>query len=346
MALFLWLLMALVPWCLGKGALRILYGNQPTGGYSLADEVLTGWIISIGLAEAAHLAACMLGRSFSDCIKVFGIELGICLLVAVVIILLAWQRDKKNAVTRRRRKQKKVERALAAGPDGGQKLIFVLFGLVVLLQFVTVVTGQSVYVDGDMTVETVNSFLATDAVYQVNPMTGEEYTLGMPLRLKILCLPTLYGILCRVFQLDAVQVVWEIVPAFVLIGGYLAYGTVAKKLFPEDGKKRGSFLLAVSLLYTVGDYLASMDGFGVLHSGFRGTSIRGAILLPYVFGLLLRRKYKLVVLCILAEVCIVWTLYGMGACLLVTVGMVCVYVGRKLYGKRKAGEEDVTCTNS
>jgi len=341
MVLLLWLLLALIPWCLGKGALRILYGSRAMGGYSLADEVLTGWMISIGLAEAAHLTGCMLGQSFSDCIKLFGIELGACLLAAVVSILLAWQKEKKNAVARRRRRAKKVERSLTAGPDGKQKLIAVLFGLVVLLQIVSVVTGQSVYVGGDMTVETVNSFLETDAVYQVNPMTGEAYTLGIPLRLKILCLPTFYAILCQVFQLPATRVVWELVPAFVLLGSYLSYGTVAKKLFAENKKKQSVFLLAISLLYCIGDYLVSMDGFGVLHCGFRGTTIRGAILLPYVMGLMLRRKYKLVVLCILAEACIVWTLYGMGACLLVTVGMAAVFAGRKLYAKLKGGEEAV-----
>ena len=76
-------------------------------------------------------------------------------------------------------------------------MIYAIFVIIIILQLVQVVMNQKLYLDGDMTRETVNSFLAEDAVYRVNPMTGQAYTLGMPLRLKILRLPTLYGILCR-----------------------------------------------------------------------------------------------------------------------------------------------------
>ena len=84
MAFILWLLMALVPFALGKGALCILYGNQPTRDIGPADCVLTGGMIVIGLAEAAHLGACLLGRSFSDCVILFAVGLGICLFAAVI----------------------------------------------------------------------------------------------------------------------------------------------------------------------------------------------------------------------------------------------------------------------
>ena len=105
-------------------------------------------------------------------------------------------------------------------------------------------------------------------------------------------------------------------------------------------------MLAVALLYSVGDYMFGMDGFGVLHSGFRGVTIRAAILLPYTFGLMLRKKYKLVVLCILAEACIVWTLYGMGACVAVAAGMLLVQFAIQWYAKRQGGKEAGVCKNS
>lgn len=109
-------------------------------------------------------------------------------------------------------------------------------------------------------------------------------------------------------------------------------------------------MVLVALLLWVGDYMYGMDGFGVQYAGFRGVSVRMAILLPYTFGLILRRKWKPVVLCILAEACIVWTLYGMGACLFVAVAMaVSGLLGKKLSacenrfrknGKLQGGEED------
>lgn len=48
-------------------------------------------------------------------------------------------------------------------------------------------------------------------------------------------------------------------------------------------------------------------------------TIRAAVLLPYLFSCLLERKYLGAVLCILAEACMVWTVYGAGVCLLATV---------------------------
>lgn len=51
-------------------------------------------------------------------------------------------------------------------------------------------------------------------------------------------------------------------------------------------------------------------------------TIRAAVLLPYLLACLLERKYLGAVLCILAEACMVWTLYGAGVCLLVTVAWV------------------------
>jgi len=346
MALVLWLLMALVPFVLGKGVLRILYGNQPTQKLGLADSMLTGGIVVIGLAEAAHLGACLLGRSFSDCVKLLGIGVVVCLLAAVVVQLIGSHRDKKNPVLQREMQRKHVKRQLTVNYTKAQVIVYVIFGIIVLVQFLTVVAAQSVYLGGDMTLETVNSFLATDTIYQVNPMTGKPYSLGIPMRLKILCLPTFYAILCQSFGLEAATVVLSIVPAFVLLLSYLAFSAVAGVLFPEDAFKRGLFLVLTALLVGVGDYMVGMDGFGLMHSGFRGVTIRGAVLIPYALGLVLRRRYKLAVLCILAEACIVWTLYGMGACLVVVTGVLLIRFVIEWLEKRKGRKEGAICKNS
>lgn len=314
MALILWLLTALVPCLIGMGALRILYGSQAAQDTAIADCALTGGMIVIGLAEAAHLGAVILGWSFSRSVLFFEIAIVVVFLAAVLVVLWNWKRS--GAFSGR-----KKEICMLQCRRKGARLPWLAFGLLLIGQLIYVITRQGVYVDGDMTLETVGSFLESDQVYQINPMTGRTYTLGMPLRLKILCLPTLYGALCSLFGVEAEMLVYGMIPSFVLVAGYIAYGTVAKNLFPEDIGKRGLFMMLAALLLTAGDYMYGMDGFGVLHSGFRGVAIRGVVLLPYVFGLMLRKKYKLVLLCILAEACMVWTLYGMGACVLVSVGM-------------------------
>lgn len=177
-----------------------------------------------------------------------------------------------------------------------------------------------------MTVETVGSFLTTDAIYQVNPMTGQPYTQGIPSRLKILCLPTLYGSLCKWTGLSPGAVIWKGIPVAVLCSCYVAFGQLAHSLFPENGVsgqrvKRITFMTIVSLLLWAGTYQNGMDGFNLLCSGWRGVTIRNVVLFPWLMSLCLRRNYRLTVLCILAEACMVWTLYGCGVCMFVTAGM-------------------------
>lgn len=346
MALLLWLFAALVPFVLGRCAVRIIYGNQPTQETATADYMLVGGMIIIGLAEAAHLGACLLGRSFSDCVKLFAVGVAVCLIVAVVFGIVQKKLQKTNVSKQRKAEQERVKKVLLTGNMDKSRWVYLCLGVIVVVQLVTIYTMGEIYTDGDMTLETVNSFLATDAVYQVNPMTGNAYTLGIPMRLKILCLPSLYAVLSELFGLSAELVVWSMIPAFVLLGSYLAYSTVAKALFPRNTVRRGLFLVAIALLYTCGNYMYGMDGFGVMHSGFRGVTIRAAILIPYTFGLMLRKKYRLVVLCVLAEACIVWTFYGLGACVAVAVGMLVVHAALQLLEKRFGRREDDLCKKS
>ncbi len=338
MALVLWLLMALVPYLIGMGALRILYGKQTTQEMRPADYILTGAMICMGLAEIAHLGAVMLGWSFSRCVNVFVIAVLLVTLAAgTVVVLMALVAKRKREWLGR---SAQACESGTKGMDAAVKIAWIGFAGLVLVQLIYVLTCRGVYVDGDMTLETVNTFVTTDSVYQVNPMTGRPYTLGVPLRLKILCLPTLYGALSVAFGIETEVLVYGMIPAFVLLGSYLAYSTLAEHLFGRDLFKKGTFMVLVALLLGSAGYLYGMDGFGVLNSGFRGVAIRGAILLPYTVGLVLRQKYKLVVLCILAETCIVWTFYGMGACILVAVGMVTVQWLCTQWIKRQGRRED------
>lgn len=332
MAYFLWLFLALIPYLLGKCALRVLYGNQPEQGKSRTDNFLTGGTILIGLAEAAHLWAVLTGQSLFGCTVLFGGLTAAAFLCSAAVLLADRSRnikaEKKSGKFQEAQKKRQV--------PGRVKMIYLLFAALVLYQVITIVAVGRISLQGDMTVETVNSFLAEDAMYQVNPMTGQAYELGIPLRLKILCLPSLYAMLCRISGLDAWTVVWTVVPVAVLAGSYCAYFGLAKSLFPHDAWKRGIFLTAAALVFCVGDYMYGMDGFGLLHGGFRGTAIRAGILLPYTFDLCIRKKWRLIFLCILAEACIVWTFYGLGACLFVAVLM---FVFQK-YFERKDGGTD------
>lgn len=350
-AFLLWGCLTLISGLLGAGVLGVLYGRQ-SGKLYMADRLIAGLTVMVGTAEAAHLAAVFLSYTFSDAVKLF--LSAIAVLAAAALAVRLWLHGVlgRGRVDKTRKARRSGMRGSAAGRSpgwsGAECTPFLMgaalvFALLVIYQIVTITSGDRVCPGGDMTVETVESFLATDGVYQVNPLTGRAYEAGVPQRIRILCLPTLYGILCRVSGVPAAELVRRQAPLFVLLLSYLAYWTLAKTFFAgeRDGEKRLLFMALVAVVFCVGDYLYGMDGFGLLRCGYRGVTIRNGVLLPFTVSLMLRHRWKPVILCILAEVCLVWTLYGMGACLFTALGMGAVHLWLKRRGRgfREAGEE-------
>ncbi len=290
-----------------------------------ADNMISLFIFIIGAAEIANLLGVFFHRTVSECTVVFG--------VLAVFFTLAW--GALTALLQRRTlpqtgqdKEKLMTRT--------EKLMAVVFGLLLLSQILFILIGKNVYVQGDMTLETVNAFLQTDAVYQVDPLTGKPYEAGLPTRIEVLCLPMLYASLSRIFHVRAETLVLCAVPVIVLLFCYGAYACLAKSLFPDSREKRLIFLTSVSVLIWVGSYSYGMDGFGVLFSGWRGVTLRNTVLIPYTVALCLRKDYVRTLLCVLAETCIVWTLYGLGACVPVILGIALV---QQLIRKRAWGKE-------
>lgn len=296
------------------------------------DYLITGGIVIIGLAETAHLAGIFGKLSFGLCSVLLG-----CLILGGVLAGsgLLFFRRRLLAEAFRENREKRLP------SDKRERLLWGVFILLLVSQLAFLWFGEGSCRQKDMTVETAASFLASDGIYRVNPMTGMPYTEGMPLRLKILCLPTLYAGVCRMTGLHPQLVIRTIVPTLTLLGCYMAFAALAGCLFPDkEGSgfrhRRVCFLTVVALLLWVGAYRYGMDGFNILCCGWRGVSIRNCVILPWMFSLCLRNKRFSVILCILAEACMVWTLYGCGVCLLAAAGMAAVrIIGRKRFGTGK-----------
>lgn len=276
--------------------------------FFLTDIILFFFLLVIGASEAAHLFGIFLHSPFSQCIVVFWLTMAAG--TVLYALLLFWKNRRRREENRDKRSFSQPELLLAA-------LVAVLF----FSQAIFICRGTQLYLTGDMTVETVGSFLQTDALYQVNPMTGREYQGGIPTRLEVLCLPTLYGVLCEGTGLQPELLVWRIVPVFTLFLFYCAYSSLAQSLFPQERGRRLLFLVFAGLLVWVGSYRDGVDGFEILCSGWRGVVLRNTVLFPYLLSLCLRRRYLLALGCVLAELCIVWTLYGLGVCAAALVGL-------------------------
>ncbi len=304
----------------------------------IGDYLIAGEILVIGLAAVAHLAGVFLGWSFSGCAML----LGGCACAAIACGAVGWflagRRKGRNGSSRRFRISAGEEKGKLTGTE---RLMAGAFALLVVTQLVFICVGDTAWRKGDMTVETVGSFLVQDGIYRVNPMTGEPYTAGIPSRLKILCLPTLYGSLCKFTGLSPGTMVYLVIPIVTLFSSYTAFGLAAVSLFPEEkgGKqreKRICFMTIVSILIWVGAYQYGMDGFNLLCCGWRGVTVRNLVFLPWALSLCVRKRWLPAVLCIPGEACIVWTLYGFGVCLPFVAGMA---LTQWLYGKFSAKEK-------
>ncbi len=301
----------------------------------LEDILLMDFCGLIVLAEILHMAILLRGWSFSRCAIWFAV--GLAVIAVVSAAFFAWK-----ACANGRARREEATRAAKDGSDTGRidtaavkrmgKTRAVEWGLVLgvllimLSQVLFLLFGGQVYLKGDMTVETVGSFLATDSVYQVNPMTGAPYEIGMPLRLQILGLPGMYGFLCSVTGISPITMVGVIIPVVVLIFSYLAFGLLGQALFPEESKKQWGFLIAVGILFWVEATAVSMDGFQLLYAGYQGVTIRNLVLLPWLFSLVLRKKWLYAFALVAVEACIVWTLYGLGMCALAIAVMILVRI--------------------
>lgn len=285
---------------------------------SIADKIITGSILILGLAEAAHLAALFLHLSFSACTVIMAILFLGLLLVKIVRMVLKRRMGKTLKETVTGKEGMNIKTLLHLYP-----FWVLITGMLILFQIIWNYWMHMPYILNDITGETVQTMLSTDSIYEVNPLTGYAFTDGMPMRLKVLVLPTLYAALCKWTGLPVITVCYSIMPMLMLLLSYLVYSRFAVYLFPEEGRKQVLFMFFTAVIYQFGCYSKVTDSFLLFFRGGQGETFRTCVLLPYALLSCLQKDWKKVALCLLAEVCVVWTFYGLGQVAL-TVGVVCV----------------------
>lgn len=324
------LILMLLPMIYGMGIQAVMYGkHRQEKGFSLGELFIIGILLEIGLAEVVHTAGLFLPLSISQCTRYLSVLwLGtgvICLLISAV----AYGKGEVKTILR-----PAVRKSVSILDHAA----FYILCLLILLQAIILLTGDLAYPKDTMMGETVQTFLASDRIWQVNPLTGQEYELGVPLRLRLLTLPTLYSVLARLTGLEVSALLGRWIPIFVLILAYMAYQSLGNVLFGRGTKGCRIFLLLTGLIFWLGTYLDVMDGFGLRYGGFLASTIRNTVLLPFTLSMALQKKWRPVCLCILAEACMMWTLYGMGICLVAAI-LLALIVGLRLgarHGKEAA----------
>lgn len=271
---------------------------------TLADLYVLGFIVCIGAAEAAHLAGLFLGLGIN---AVSILWAGLFVVLLLFCVLFRWKSGRKKETVR-----------------ACHKALPMVFLGMVLVQMLYIFCMQQRITPGDITLETVTTFLHENGIHRMNPVTGGAYVNPLSMRYKILCLPTLYSAVCYLTGLLPEVVVCHIVPLFVLGGCYFAYYKLSGQLYKEHLGKRYTFMLVVACLLWLLDLGIYLDGYAIFHGGYLGTTIRGLVLLPYTLQGALGKQWWKCGLCVLAEMCVCQTLWGLGFCLLMTG--ICVIV--------------------
>jgi len=300
----------LLPLLLGMGTLTLINRKEVHEKPHMGEAYVCGFVCLIGVFAVGHLGAVFGGWSITFCGKVIlALLCGMTVLSIAAVVLIC--REKRAVIDRSAKNRENYAPII---------LPAVVFGVLLGIMVWRIVTASGLQIPGDITLETVNSFLVTDRIYEVSPLTGKGYA-GPPLRYKILCLPTMYTLLCRWFQLAPEVLVNRVIPLMVMGTAFLAYDRLAAVLFgsgKETFEKRMWFLVMVAAIFLLYEGTVAAEGYGILYGGHLGTTWRNSILLPLAISGSLTKKWWQAGLCILAEVCIVWTFWGMGFCLVVT----------------------------
>ena len=358
MELLLFLVMISLAFLIGGGCLCIIDRKRER---DWRENAVTGAILLIGLAEFVHIYGAFLGHSLTICTRYYLVIIAISLLLTGLIFLCMKhgkkdqeKRDQEKANrTTETKSQQKV--SVISGKKDSKKSVWSInkkkqmkeplkesvYWLYTVLAFLIIIqlcitnaenqTGRY-FTETDATPETVQSFLATDSIYQSNPLTGQAYESGMPSRLRILDLPTLYAMIVRASDVGMESLLYVVMPLLVITLFYLAYYQLAKRLF-DDETEKALFMVVVAIVVTAGTYTLPLDGAQLLYDSHTGPAIRNCVLVPYTIASVLDGNWKKVLLCVACEACIVWTLYGCGVCLLIGLGFLMI---RLFFQKKEA----------
>ncbi len=324
MILLLWLVLLVLPLFLGAGVMTIIYGKRAEWRISFSDSYLVGLIFCIGMGEVAHVLGLLGHLKLTKVGMLLQIAVTVLVFLAIMVLIRGIFADKKRYTLR-------------LSGERISPLLPLSFLVIFLVQSLVIYCRVPVVTAGDITLETVQSFLVQDGIYQVLPLTGMVSEQGMPLRYTILGLPTIYAVLSQIFGIEPQLLVCHVIPIVVLSAAYLSYYRLSSTLFGE--RKLGQrflFLLIVALLLFCSDHAIYLDGYSALHSGYTGVAIRNLVLVPYTLCAALEGRWWKAILCVLAEACITWTLLGCGVCVIVLLGILLLQLLEKwIPGLRK-----------
>ena len=141
---------------------------------------------------------------------------------------------------------------------------------------------------GDFTVETINTTLQSDLIYENHPGMGDTFVYGITFRGKLVSLPLFYAYLTRLFSAHASQLAFCVVPIWVLFLSYMAYGLWTEIFFGKSQNKDikvSLFFIGLAVLNLCASFSEDSIFYYQMYRGFRGETIVFSVLIPYTIYL-------------------------------------------------------------
>lgn len=305
--IILLLFLLVIPFFAGHPVRKILNFR----GSNYMETYLCGNLLMWVVSGAVQLLLLVMKRPFSQYTVIFSVLMGGLGLAGMIVFIMETRQKERIFQT-----LKGQFRSWFQSRRSG-----ILFGLVLgtfLLCTLRIWFGQPV-LTGDFTMETVNTTLAADSIYQYHSLTGLLIEEGMPIRQQILTLPFFLAFLIQASGLDAGLVIYQIFPVYVLLLTFLTYGCYSGFLFPREWESQNGFLFIVGVLLLFGDYAQAAPASLLLHQGFTGNALAAGVIIPLAVYFCISKKWLLAFLCAAAEIFVIWTTYGAGFCALVLV---------------------------
>lgn len=141
------------------------------------------------------------------------------------------------------------------------------------------------YLREDIMLPTIRTTLATNTIYEYNPITSQQFTLGLISSKRIISLPVFYAYICRVLAIDEPLLIYVVMTIQTLVCTFFACMLFIVPVL-KNRSKNIFFSMFLAAVILSGDYFSGSIGYKLLWNGYAGDTIVAATMLPYLMYVL------------------------------------------------------------
>ncbi|MCI8326341.1 MAG: hypothetical protein HFI37_01030 [Lachnospiraceae bacterium] len=160
-------------------------------------------------------------------------------------------------------------------------LLFVVFEMLMYVKFAHIDDDDAFYVATAVTT------LEEDSMFVINPYSGDVYH-SFPTRYVLSPFPVWNAFVSKVFRIHPTIFAHTVLPVIMITAAFFVYYLIGMRLFQQDLKKTGYFLLFCTMIQMFSAYTRHPQGMVYLVRIWQGKAILASVLLPACFYLAMR----------------------------------------------------------